>query len=196
MPYVCKACNHFEAENAHASGCPCCGGAMRFTMLDPHATATATLDAPSPEKWEDPFVYGYEEVEAPWSARYAQIGAGIVVYFIAARVSRFLALGLVGQALDQLSREALIVVGFGLIVLDCLAAVLGGMVAGFWARNWVPQGLGVAAGVFAIPLLLVLIFVPQFWILFLLGLVFTSVFTVLGAYLGHRLVKPTRIPKS
>ena len=71
MPYVCRSCSFFDGDGAHASTCPTCGGAMQFTMLDPHgaATATATLEPPANAKpeWHNEYKFGYEEVEAPGS---------------------------------------------------------------------------------------------------------------------------------
>jgi len=175
---------------------------MRFTMLDPRGapTATATLEpGAEPEKpeWHDTYKYGYEEVEAPWSFRYAQIGIGISTYFIISRVAVPLILLPFAFAVSDLKPDtAVLAIGLVAMLLYCLAALGGGAFAGFWARNWLPQGLGVAAGVLFIPLVIMLVFVPENWPKFCITLALTSVMTIVGAFLGHLLVKPTRIPRS
>jgi hypothetical protein len=174
----------------HSTTCPTCGGGMRFTMLGPGSTATATATLPTPvqavkPEWHDPYKYGYEEIEAPWSFRYAQIGIGISSYFFISRLAvPVILLPLIFALSDKPPKQA------------ALAALGGGAVAGFWARNWIPQGLGVAAGVLFIPLIIMLAFTPDNWPRFCITLGLTSVMTIVGAYLGHLLVKPTRIPKS
>lgn len=174
---------------------------MQFTMLDPRgaATATATLEPPANAKpeWHNEYKFGYEEVEAPWKFRYAQIGVGISSYFFMSRLAIPLILLPVAFAVSDLRPN----VAAGVIltvwlVLYCLSAVWGGAVAGFWARNWLPQGLGVAAGVLLIPLMFMIAFVPESWPKYCMTLGFTSVFTIFGAFLGHLLVRPTRIPRS
>jgi hypothetical protein len=174
-------------------------------MLDPRgsSTATATLE-PAPKaatqarpEWQDQFKYGYEEVEAPWSFRYAQIGVGISSYFLITRVAvPFILLPFAIALSDTRPVVAALALGLMYLFLYCLAAFGGGAVAGFWARNWIPQGLGVAAGVLFIPLVLMLVFAPDNWLRFCITLALTSVMTVLGAYVGHLVVKPTRITRS
>ena len=55
-----------------------------------------------------------------------------------------------------------------------------------------PQGIGVGLGVLAIPLVLLILFLPESLPLYLLGVLVTTAFTVLGAYIGHRLVRPSQ----
>jgi len=175
---------------------------MRMTLIDPRATATATLDAPEQssaprESWQDPFAYGYEEIEAPWAFRYAQIGIGIATYFIVSRwVGPILMLPLLGAVDDMEPETGAVGTALVTLALYCLGALAGGAAAGAWARNWVPQGLGVAAGVLFIPIVLMLVFAPEHWFLFFIALLVTSGLTIVGAYVGHLVVKPTRIPKS
>ena len=187
---------------------------MRFTLLDPRATVTATLDRPgdcptepsrgrSTERsleratkpaWHDPYAYGYEEIEAPWEFRYAQIGAGIGAYFFVWRWGqRLMTLLVLGAHVGPLKGKELLAMGIGILILNCVAALAGGGAAGMWARNWILQGLGVAAGVLVIPLVGMLIFAPESWPLFCITLAATSVLTMVGAFLGHLIVKPTRI---
>ena len=214
MAYVCRSCDYFDGEGAHGAGCPNCGGAMRFTLLDPRATATATLEpvattkASAPTKasqttisdkpdWHDPYKYGYEEVEAPWGVRYAQIGVGVTTYFLISRLGvPIILLPLIFALSDTNPRTAAVVLGLAALALYSLAAIGGGFIAGVWARNWIPQGLGVAAGVSIIPLVMLLVFRPESLPIYLITVVITSAFTVMGAFIGHMVVKPTRIPKS
>ena len=179
---------------------------MRFTLLDPRATATATLDPetaptesskPAKTEWHDPYVYGYEEVEAPWTVRYAQIGVGVTTYFLVSRLGvPIILLPLVFALSDTQPRTALVVLALASLLLYSLAAIAGGFIAGVWSRNWVPQGLGVAAGVSIIPLIMLLVFAPENLLIYLVTVMITAGLTVLGAFLGHVVVKPTRIPKS
>ncbi|MBI3840175.1 MAG: hypothetical protein HY288_19815 [Planctomycetia bacterium] len=197
MPYVCGRCDFFDVEGARGSACPSCGGDMRFTMLDPRATATATLDEPTQPAWQDAFAYGYEEIEAPWSFRYAQIGVGISTYsFVWCWGRRIVTLFIGAPLSGSRPEKTQFALGVGILVMNCLAALAGGAAAGFWARNWIPQGLGVAAGAIGIPLVFALIFPPGSWPLFSITLAATSALAAAGAFLGHLLVKPTRIAKS
>jgi hypothetical protein len=194
MPYVCRECDFFDAYGAHASACPTCGSDMRFTMLDPRATAT--LAEPTQPAWHDPFIYGYEEIEAPWAFRCAQIGVGISAYSFVWGWGRRIATLLFGASFKDLPQEKAFALSVILFVMNCFAALVGGAAAGFWARNWIPQGLGVAAGALSIPLVALLVFAPDSWPFFCITLAATSVLTLVGAFLGHLLVKPTRIPNS
>lgn len=214
MAHVCGNCDYFDGSGTHTSQCPSCGGNMRFTMLDPRSIATATLDRPDEQPrepvresssarapksstkpaWHDPYAYGYEEVEAPWEFRYAQIGAGIGAYFFVWRWGRRIITLMVMTSPDGPPKgKELVALGVGILVLNCCAALFGGGAAGMWAKNWILQGLGVAAGVLVIPLVGMLIFVPESWPYFCVTLAATSALTMLGAFLGHWIVKPTRI---
>jgi hypothetical protein len=198
MGYVCRNCDYFDGTGEHSSACPSCGGDMRFTMLEPRATATATLDGPAPrEAWQDTYKFGYEEVEATWGFRYAQIGVGMSVYFFISRLVVPIILIPLALALqNEPPAKIAVVLGVAYLFLYSVAATAGGAVAGFWARNWLPQGLGVAAGVFFVPLIIKLILWPQNWWFFGTCLAFTSVLSVVGAFFGHLFIKPTRIVKS
>ncbi len=217
MAHVCRHCDYFDGSGTHTSSCPSCGGNMRLTLLDPRATATATLDPPADRStedpkvfrrgvsqemptepdWNDPYAYGYEEIEAPWAFRYTQIGAGLGAYFFVWRWGGRFLTSLYVSSLDSPAHNQQIVgLAIGTLILNCVAALVGGGAAGFWAKNWIVQGLGVAAGVFAIPLVSMLIFAPESWPMFCLSLAATTILTMLGAFLGHLLVKPTRVPIS
>jgi hypothetical protein len=217
MAHVCGNCDFFDGSGTYTSRCPSCDGNMRFTLLDPRGTATATLDRPddgpaeqpsepprgrSPRSstkpaWHDPYAYGYEEIEAPWEFRYAQIGAGIGAYFFVWRWGQRLITLLVVTSPDGPPKgKELMAMGVGILVLNCAAALAGGGAAGMWAKNWIVQGLGVAVGVLAIPLVGMMIFAPESWPLFCVTLAATSVLTMVGAFLGHLIVKPTRIANS
>jgi MFS family permease len=206
MAYVCRSCDYFDGEGAHASDCPTCGGVMRFTLLEPRGAVTATLEPtsastaslkPAKAQWHDPYVYGYEEVEAPWAVRYAQIGVGVTTYFLISRLGvPIILLPLAFAMSDAQPRTIMLVLGLAALALYSLAAIAGGFIAGIWTRYWVPQGLGVAAGVSFIPLIMLLVFAPESLGVYLITVAITSALTVVGAYLGHVIVKPTRIPKS
>ena len=55
-----------------------------------------------------------------------------------------------------------------------------------------PQGLGVAAGVLFIPLVMMLVFAPDNWPQFCITLVLTTGMTIVGAFLGGVLVGLTK----
>lgn len=57
-------------------------------------------------------------------------------------------------------------------------------------------GEKVPVGVLLIPLIIMLAFAPNNWPRFCMTLALTSLMTVFGAFLGHLLVKPTRISRS
>lgn len=217
MAHVCRNCDYFDESGTYTASCPTCGGNMRLTLLDPRATATATLDPPADRAtedrsecwrgsahdtgtqsdWGDLYAYGYEEIEAPWTFRYAQIGAGVGAYFFVWRWGgRFLTSLSIASLDGPADENQIMVLGIGGLILNCAAALFGGGAAGIWAKNWILQSLGVATGVFAIPLVGMLVFAPESWPMFCISLAATSVLTMLGAYLGHLLVKPTRVPIS
>ena len=81
-------------------------------------------------------------------------------------------------------------------VIFGVAALVGGAIAGAWSVNWIPQGIGVGLGLFAIPTILLVLFIPESIIVYLIIVCVTTPVTVLGAYLGHVLIRPTRIIQS
>jgi hypothetical protein len=197
MPYVCRSCDYYDESGNSNCDCPECGGAMRFTMIG-RATATATLDAPAPrEEWRNPYKYGYDEIEAPWAFRYAQIGVGITLYWIVSRVVGLAILVpmILSMAHVPPEKAAAVLIAASLAIY-CVAAVAGGAVAGFWARSWVVQGLGVVAGISLVPLVIALVTAPAASAMVLISAALTCPFTVLGAFIGHLIVKPTRVPHS
>lgn len=171
--------------------CPHCGGRINATPakrypICPHcktelsyqtaATGMVTVDANE-----------LSQAEAPWSFRYPQIGMGIATF-----VALFLWL-LVLTSRNEISPEEGVPVRFCLI--SFLAALAGGaMAVRGAARNWLPQGLGVAAGVLAILLVLMPVLPREKRLLFLIVLLMTSGLAIVGAYIKHLVVKPTRIP--
>jgi len=168
---------------------------MRFTMLGQSAMATATLDPPSRAEWKDPYANGYEEIEASWECRYAQIGLGVSTYFFVYRCGPRLLTFLVG-APEKLPRDKLAAFAIAILIANCIAAFSGGFAAGFWARNWLMQALGVLVGVLTIPLVTMYFLPPKDWTMFGITMAATSVLTLLGAFAGHLIVGPTRIPTS
>ena len=87
--------------------------------------------------------------------------------------------------------QALYLLGYTCF-LYVAASLAGGAVAGAWSVNWIPQGVGVGLGVLVIPLVLLLIFLPESLPLYLIGVAITTGLTVLGAYIGHRVVRPAQ----
>jgi hypothetical protein len=164
---------------------------MRFTMLA--QTATATLDRPAREEWKDPYAHGYEEIEATWACRYAQIALGVSTYLFIYRWGPRILHFVVGaeEKLPSDKKAALVI---AILIANCIAAFSGGFAAGFWARNWIVQGLGVLVGVLAIPVGTMFFVPPKDWNMFATTLVATSLLTLAGAYVGHVIVRPTRIP--
>jgi hypothetical protein len=168
---------------------------MRFTMLGQAATATATLDPPTQATWRNPYAYGYEELEASWKCRYAQIGVGISTYLFVYRWGPRILTFMVG-AQDKLPRDKLATLAMIILALNCIAAFAGGFAAGFWARNWFMQGFGVLVGVLTIPLVTMFFIPPKDLTMFAITLAATGFLTPVGAYVGHLVVKPTRIVRS
>ena len=194
MPYVCRDCDHFDAEGAHASGCPQCGGGMRFTMLGQHATATATLEPPEHPEWKNPYAGGYEIIEAPVKYRYAQVALGVSIYLFVYRWAPRVLLLSAGP-LEKLPPDKQFLYGIIVLAVDCIAATAGGFVAGFWARTWFLQGLGVVFGGLIYPLVMLYFATPKNMKMFAATLAAAGFCTLVGAFAGHMIVKPTRIPR-
>ncbi len=198
MAYVCQGCDFFDAQSDHAPGCPQCGGRMRMTLVDPRATAVATLDEPEEPTWRNEHAFGYEEIEAPWAFRWAQIGAGFSTYFFVARWSRRITtfFFIMNSPNGVLSPQQQLKITVIVVLLNCIAALAGGAAAGFWARNWIVQGLGVIVAALAVQCLPLFFFPPDSWPVIYITLATTTLFARCGAFLGHVLVRPTRIAKS
>ncbi len=190
MPYVCRSCDYYNTEST-LGACPVCGGTMRYTSIGP---MTATIDGPAPrEEWQDPYQFGYVEIETPLKFRWAQVGIGISTYYVFSRVAILLPFLFAAKKADLVKAAAMLVtIRLGIY---CAAALAGGAAAGFWARDWVMQGICVAIGVSTLPILVALVFAPTSWSLVFTGAALTFPFAILGAYVGHKIVKPTRVPR-
>jgi hypothetical protein len=200
MPYVCWTCEFFDADGAHAAGCPSCGGRMSFTMLGPTstATATATLAPQAKTAWRDPYAHGYEVLEASAACRYAQLCAGISTYFFVYRWGPRLLTLLAGGDLitKKVPPDKVAVLVVAILIANCIAAFSGGFAAGFWARNWLMQGLGVLLGVLTIPVVSSFFSPPAHMLMYGITLAASGTLALAGAYAGHLIVPPTRIPTS
>jgi hypothetical protein len=108
------------------------------------------------------------------------------------RIALFLILFSSENALP--SAFTIIVAAVATVLIHCVSAIAGGAVAGAWSVSWIPQGIGVGLGALLIPLTLTLLFTPD-WapIMAQIGLIFiTTAFAVFGAWLGHKVVRPSR----
>jgi hypothetical protein len=73
-----------------------------------------------------------------------------------------------------------------------VASLVAGATAGAWSVNWIPQGIGVATGVLLIPLILLTLIQPESPTWYLVGVFATTLLTLFGAFIGHKLIRPTR----
>ena len=196
MPKKCECCGFFDPEN-DLTECPNCDSALQFTMFTPpgYETQEQEEDYGGAAPWSE-HLANYEEMELPVGIRMAQIGAGIGAYFLVSRgvtrlVSGLFAFGSGPMTFDELLTIQIIFI----LTFHVVGAIVGGAVAGAWSINWIPQGIGVGIGVFTIPIILFLVFAPAhtgLTILFLAVICFTTMFAVLGAYLGHKVIRPSR----
>ncbi|HLA84741.1 MAG TPA: hypothetical protein VJL29_08100 [Thermoguttaceae bacterium] len=194
MPKKCEHCDFFDREN-HLNECPNCGNPLRFTMFAPPGFETEPSLPAGVEPWSERLAV-YEEMELPWSMRSAQIGAGIGAYFLISRTVTSVLTGLFlfsGGASEP--EEAVVIYLMLAAICYVVGALAGGAVAGAWSINWVPQGIGVGVGVFLTPIIWFIAFPPEHamsTILFLGVIGVTTVLAVVGAYLGHKVIRPFR----
>jgi hypothetical protein len=195
MPKKCQHCNFFSPEN-DLTDCPDCGHELKFTMFAPPGYQAKECDTPcSAEEWNDKSA-AYELLELPIGVRMSQIGAGIGIYFLISRTIMNLFCVLCFESNDKLNLGQ-IVIAYLLILLvfHIIGALAGGAVAGIWSINWVPQGIGVGIGVFCLPLIMRFLFEPVSAVdilAFLIIICITTAVSVFGAFVGHKLVRPTR----
>ena len=131
-----------------------------------------------------------ESLELPVGVRLGQIGAGIFIFLAVSRWGQRILFFLIGSGAQvDTAGQVAYLMGYTCF-LYVAASLAGGAVAGAWSVNWVPQGIGVGFGVLAIPLLLLLLFLPESLPIYLIGVLITTGLTVLGAYIGHRVVRP------
>jgi hypothetical protein len=188
MPYECRECEYVNHE-ASLGSCPECGARMRYTAIGP---TTATIEEEPPIDWHNPYQYGYDEIEASPTFRWAQIGIGISTYWLFSRLGLLVPILFVVAKADM-KKSASVILAIRLVIA-CIAALFGGAVAGFWTKNWVVQGLGVVAGVSLVPLLIGAVFFPASWHMILIGAAVALPFAIAGAFAGHLVVRPTRVP--
>ena len=195
MPKKCPQCGFFRSDNELIQ-CPDCGQALQFTMFAPPGFQTEESDqSRGAEAWDQQLA-SYERMELPLSVRLSQIGAGIGIYCLISRtiMSHFCSICLVGNANMQLEQMAIALLVI-MLVFHVVGALVGGAVAGAWSVNWVPQGIGVGAGVFLAPLILYCVLAPVNevgLVAFLVIICITTAISVLGAFIGHKLVRPSR----
>lgn len=199
MPKKCTSCSYFSLENDPQS-CPDCGANLQFTMFVPQgfpqddASTTAPPAHETKPAW-DVDSADYELMELPWLVRLGQIAAGVGAIHTTARYMRialFLMLFSSENALP--SAFTIVVAAIATVLIHCVSAIAGGAVAGAWSVSWIPQGIGVGLGALLIPLTLTLVFTPT-WapIMAQIGLILiTTLFAVLGAWIGHKIVRPSR----
>lgn len=195
MAKYCPSCNYYTDDGAQQD-CPKCGFAMQFTLLGRRG---GQPDEPAPgEKpaWavEDP--NEWVPVEQPLQWRTAQISAGITFYFVAMFVWRWVAAAfIVGMVVsgEKDVRGIFIATALLTIAFCTVAAIVAGVIAGAATINWMPQGLGVAGGLLVIPLLLLLVLSPASLPVYMITILITTGVTVLGAFLGHKLLPPSRV---
>ncbi len=192
MAKICNDCNFYDAEGEE-SVCPQCGTMMQITMLAP-ANADPIQMAAEQETWENEPVQ-YEVLEQPAGMRMSQIGTGIAIYFVVWRFgSRFLEFCF-GHVLYETDMQTGMLVAAGiLLALYVVAALTAGVVAGAWTVNWIPQGIGVGGGIFFLPILLLLLFWPESLGYFFIIVGITTAISVIGAWVGHKMIPASRIP--
>lgn len=193
MARACANCNYYNAEGDQQV-CPECGAALQFTMLGPANAPVEEEAEDGVPAWERPDDAEIEILEQPLGIRLAQIGSGIAFYFLVWRWgTRFLTFCFADVLYNTDATTAIVTAGAITIVLYIAAALVAGAIAGAWTVNWIPQGIGVGAGLFVIPLVLLLIISPDSLVFYLVVVAVTTAFTVAGAYIGHALVKPSRM---
>ena len=180
MAQVCSACAYYTAQ-ADSTSCPRCGQRLQFTMLGPPSMHAEEEERHEQPAWVRPPDHCVEVLELPLSVRLGQIASGIGAFFV---MRRFGSLFLMVCFGDLLFHESPVVVITASIVISLViygtAAILAGVIAGAWSVNWVPQGIGVGLGLFAIPLFLLALFIPQSLILYLMIVLVTTPLTVFG----------------
>ena len=133
-----------------------------------------------------------ESLELPPLVRLTQIGAGIFIFFAVSRWGSRILMLLIGPNAEVSTQGQAVYLFAYTAFLYIAASLSGGAVAGAWSVNWVPQGIGVGLGVLAIPLILLILFLPESLPLYLVGVLVTTGLTVVGAFIGHKLIRPSQ----
>ena len=121
-----------------------------------------------------------------------QIATGILVFLLVSRWGGRILILLIGSNAQVATPGQAVYLAVYTCLLYVAAALAGGAVAGAWSVNWIPQGIGVGFGVLIVPLMLLLFFLPESLPIYLVGCGHHTGLTVLGAYLGHLLVRPAQ----
>lgn len=191
MAQVCSSCTYYDAEGDRQQ-CPNCGETMQFTTLGAPGEQIDEEDAEE-QAWSGQQDVSIETLEQPLGVRLGQIGAGIAFFFIVRRIGETILTVCFSDLLFQEDAKlAFMTMALISLVMYVVAALVAGAIAGAWSVNWIPQGIGVGAGLFAIPFILLAIFVPKSLVLYVIVVLVTTPVTILGAYLGHVLMKPAR----
>jgi hypothetical protein len=195
MPKKCDGCGFFHPEN-EMSQCPQCGQALKFTMFVPPGFETKEIDdSRTPETWNHEQAK-YEQLELSWGVRWAQICAGVFIYCLISRYvcNVFCAAVFIGDSKLELRQMMIAFLAIN-IAFHLVGSLAGGAVAGAWSVNWVPQGIGMGVGVFILPLVMYYFFGlihGVSLIAFLIIVCITTACSVLGAWIGHKVVRPSR----
>jgi hypothetical protein len=195
MPKKCDRCGFYHPEN-HLTDCPECGQMLKFTMFAPPGAQTQAADEPQAKEAWNVNAAPFEQLELPFGIRMTQIGAGIGIYCLISRwaLNIFFALCFLGNENTKLEQMLIAYLLF-MLVFHVLGALAGGAVAGAWSVNWVPQGIGVGVGIFFAPIVMFLVFGPEAdesFTSILVVVCITTAFSVLGAFIGHKMVRPSR----
>lgn len=182
---VCGECDYFSQDTS-LTECPDCSARLQLTSLPPKGVEIVTENDAvlcSPV---------CEAMELPPVVRLAQVVTGVAIFFMVTRWGNRILFFLIGSDPDvNTAAEAAYLMGYTCF-LYVAASLAGGAVAGAWSVNWVPQGIGVGLGVLAIPMILLLILLPSSVPIYLIGVMVTTLLKVLGAYVGHRIVRPSQ----
>jgi hypothetical protein len=190
MYKTCSDCGYFTDEVSEIT-CPTCSGGLRFTMLPPAGVGVTNDENLSAEEVAL-MIPRTESVELPPAVRLAQIGTGIVIFLAVSRWGSRILMLLIGPDAEVTTQGQVVYLFAYTAFLYIAAALSGGAVAGAWSVNWVPQGIGVGIGVLALPLLLLILYRPDSLPIYLIGVLVTTAFTVLGAFVGHKLIRPSQ----
>jgi hypothetical protein len=133
-----------------------------------------------------------ELLEQPLNVRMVQIATGILIFLLVSRWGARILILLIGSNARVATPGQAIYLAVYTCLIYIAAALAGGAVAGAWSVNWIPQGIGVGFGVLIVPLMLLLFFLPESLPFYFIGVVATTGLTVLGAYVGHLLVRPAQ----
>jgi hypothetical protein len=195
MPKKCDSCGFYDPEN-QLFDCPKCGQSLKFTMFAPPEYQAQEPAEPQGKAAWDSSAAKFEQLELPFGVRMTQIGAGIGIYCFISRtvMNFFFALCFIGSENVRIEHAIAAYLIFAL-VFHVVGALVGGAVAGAWSVNWVPQGIGVGVGIFLAPIVLFLIFGPeegQNAAGLAVTVAVTTVFSVLGAFIGHKMIRPSR----